>query len=191
MKNGIFDGKISRRHFLELSGKALGYSALASAVAACGGGGGNGGDTNPDLPFVRIPAPSTEYSVLRRTSFGVSRQELQRIEQVGIQAYLDEQLDYENIDASAIEATIASLFPDASKTPTELRPGFPDNFGDVVGQLVNASQYRAFFSPRQLYEVMVEFWSNHFSIQVINGLVPGNLTRALNGEPVGTTITAD
>jgi len=29
------------------------------------------------------------------------------------------------------------------------------------------------------------------SIQIINGLVPGNLTRALNGEPVGTVITAD
>jgi molybdenum storage protein len=28
------------------------------------------------------------------------------------------------------------------------------------------------------------------SIQVINGLVPGNLTRALNGEPIGTVITA-
>jgi molybdenum storage protein len=27
-------------------------------------------------------------------------------------------------------------------------------------------------------------------IQIINGLVPGNLTRALNGEPVGTVITA-
>ena len=32
---------------------------------------------------------------------------------------------------------------------------------------------------------------NRRSIQVINGLVPGNLTRALNGEPVGTVITAD
>jgi molybdenum storage protein len=29
------------------------------------------------------------------------------------------------------------------------------------------------------------------SVQVINGLVPGNLTRALDGEPVGTIITAD
>jgi molybdenum storage protein len=29
------------------------------------------------------------------------------------------------------------------------------------------------------------------SIQVINGLVPGTLTRALAGEPVGTVITAD
>ncbi|MEM7482464.1 MAG: uridine kinase [Acidobacteriota bacterium] len=32
---------------------------------------------------------------------------------------------------------------------------------------------------------------NRHSIQVINGLVPGNLTRALAGEAVGTTITAD
>jgi molybdenum storage protein len=29
------------------------------------------------------------------------------------------------------------------------------------------------------------------SIQVINGLKPGNLTRALEGEPIGTLITAD
>lgn len=26
------------------------------------------------------------------------------------------------------------------------------------------------------------------SIRIVNGLVPGNLTRALNGEPVGTLI---
>lgn len=29
------------------------------------------------------------------------------------------------------------------------------------------------------------------SIQIVNGLVPGNLTRALEGEPVGTTIYAE
>lgn len=29
------------------------------------------------------------------------------------------------------------------------------------------------------------------SIRVINGLVPGNLTRALNGEEIGTLITTD
>jgi uncharacterized protein (DUF1800 family) len=35
-----------------------------------------------------------------------------------------------------------------------------------------ATVYRAFFSPRQLYEVMVEFWSNHFSIHLVNGIIP-------------------
>jgi molybdenum storage protein len=41
---------------------------------------------------------------------------------------------------------------------------------------------------------VLEFMANaehRRSIQVINGLVPGNLTRALEGEPVGTTIVAD
>jgi molybdenum storage protein len=28
-------------------------------------------------------------------------------------------------------------------------------------------------------------------IQIVNGLVPGNLTRALDGEHVGTIITAE
>jgi len=41
---------------------------------------------------------------------------------------------------------------------------------------------------------VVEFLENaenRRSIQVINGLVPNNLTRALDGEPVGTIISAD
>lgn len=38
---------------------------------------------------------------------------------------------------------------------------------------------------------MMEFAKNQRSIQVINGLKPGNLTRALNGEEVGTIIYAD
>ena len=29
------------------------------------------------------------------------------------------------------------------------------------------------------------------AIRIVNGLVPGNLTRALNGEAVGTLITAE
>jgi molybdenum storage protein len=37
---------------------------------------------------------------------------------------------------------------------------------------------------------MMKSAAHRRSIQVINGLKPGNLTRALNGEPVGTIITA-
>jgi len=38
---------------------------------------------------------------------------------------------------------------------------------------------------------LMENAENRRSIQVINGLVKGNLTRALNGEEIGTIITAD
>ena len=37
---------------------------------------------------------------------------------------------------------------------------------------------------------MMDHAEHQRSIQVINGLKPGNLTRALNGEEVGTTIYA-
>lgn len=43
---------------------------------------------------------------------------------------------------------------------------------------------------RSVLEMMVHARQRR-SIQIINGLKPGNLTRALNGEPVGTIITAD
>ncbi len=38
---------------------------------------------------------------------------------------------------------------------------------------------------------MMENAQHRRSVQVINGLVKGNLTKALNGEPVGTVITAN
>ena len=38
---------------------------------------------------------------------------------------------------------------------------------------------------------MMQRAENRRSIRVINGLVKGNLTRALNGEDVGTLIYAD
>jgi molybdenum storage protein len=43
---------------------------------------------------------------------------------------------------------------------------------------------------RAVLELMVNA-QNRREIQIINGLVPGNLTRALAGEHVGTVITAD
>jgi len=176
--------KLSRRHFLSLTGKGIGYSALAAAASACGGGGGGGAaaalppnppapDPDPDPPpTARIPSPSTAFSVLKRTSFGVSKSSLAAIESIGILPYLAQQLDYGNIDATLVEAAVAAEFPLAASAPAALRPGFPDNIEAVVRDLVGATQYRACFSPRQLYEVMVEFWSNHFSIQLINGFEP-------------------
>lgn len=43
---------------------------------------------------------------------------------------------------------------------------------------------------REVLEMMKSAESRR-SIQIINGLVPGNITKALNGEHVGTIITAD
>ena len=161
---------VDRREFLVLTGKGLGLAALLGAVPGCGGGGGGGGGGR--MPETGIPANSLELHVLKRTSFGAAPSALTAIEIDGVDSYLDAQLDYQSIDVSALEAEVATRYPLSMATAAELRPGFPGNFGDIVEQLIGATLLRAYASPRQLYEVMVEFWSNHFSIHLINGIIP-------------------
>ena len=38
--------------------------------------------------------------------------------------------------------------------------------------MISATQYRQMFGSRQLFEIMVEFWSDHFNIHLNNGLGP-------------------
>jgi uncharacterized protein (DUF1800 family) len=52
----------------------------------------------------------------------------------------------------------------ASPAPTPKPTPPPKNPGMVVGELQRAKLLRAVYSERQLYEVMVDFWENHFSI---------------------------
>lgn len=163
----------NRREFLQLFGKGLGYGALASVLPACGGsGGGSSGDDSATTASVTLPKPSPEYTVLKRTSFGAHRDALSEIQALGINDYLEQQLDYLAIDVSALETEISTQFPLTLQTPAQLIAGFPDNIFDVATQMIAATQYRQMFSQRQLYEVMVEFWSDHFNIHLVNGLGP-------------------
>src|SRR5210317_696977 len=159
----------NRREFLQLFGKGLGYGALATMLPACGGGSSGGSTSADDLPNttplgIKVPKPITEYSVLKRTSFGVHRDEFASIKALGITDYLERQLDYTLINVDALEAEIATRFPLTLQTPDVLMATFPDNIFDVATQMIAATQYRHMFSERQLFEIMVEFWSDHFNI---------------------------
>ena len=58
----------------------------------------------------------------------------------------------------------ATPTPPASPTPTPKPTPPPKNPGMVVNELQRAKLLRAVYSERQLYEVIVDFWENHFSI---------------------------
>lgn len=174
---GIAGGGIDRRGFLIWSGQAFGAGAW-TALAGCGGGGGGGQDdplTPPPPtapPTDAIPPASAEARLLRRASFGVTTDTLARAEALGPAAYLEEQLAFEVIDDSAVEAEVATRFPLALASTTTLRRGFPDNQGEIVTDLLGATLLRAYFSPRQLFEVMAEFWNDHFNVHLLNGIAP-------------------
>ena len=169
--NNVLDNLHSRRDFLKLLSKGLGYSALLTNLPGCGGG-GSGDSGNPVTPATVIPQASPEYTVLKRTTFGVHRDELSAIQSVGIDAWLEQQLDYANINDGNLETIIQSLFPLTTQSPAQLITGFPGNIADIAVQMISAAQYRQIFSKRQLYEIMVEFWTDHFNIHLLNGLGP-------------------
>ena len=105
-----------------------------------------------------------EVRFLNRASFGILPEDLERVHQLGIPAYLDEQLDPDTIDDSALEDFIAERYPTVFYTPMQIFAMPREERRRVPRELKLATLTRMIYSRRQLQEVMVDFWSNHFNI---------------------------
>jgi uncharacterized protein (DUF1800 family) len=117
---------------------------------------------------------------LNRTSFGPTREDVQKVNRLGIHAYLEEQLRPEKISDSLVEEKLAGLktMRLSSRELIELYPpprqqaGQQEMMGQqqmqgprtVILELQQARLLRSVYSQRQLYETMVDFWSNHFNV---------------------------
>lgn len=124
---------------------------------------------------------------LNRTSFGPTADNIQRAGRLGLGAYLDEQLAPKTIADERAEGKIAGL-KTMRLTSRELIELYPppeqqrqranqqgamaaalDSPRVIIVELQQAKLLRALYSNRQLYEVMVDFWSNHFNIYIAKG----------------------
>ena len=117
---------------------------------------------------------------LSRTSFGVKREDVQKVNRLGIPVYLEEQLHPERISDSLAEEKLAGLktMRLSSRELIELYPpprqqaGQQEMMGQqqmqgprtVILELQQARLLRSVYSRRQLYEIMVDFWTNHFNV---------------------------
>jgi uncharacterized protein (DUF1800 family) len=99
--------------------------------------------------------------LVRRATFGATAAEVARARKIGYQGWLTQQLKPARINDDAVSAAVALQCPLLSQTPDQL---FLATASTVQAQLQQATIYRAAFSQRQLYERMVEFWSDHFNI---------------------------
>ena len=120
---------------------------------------------------------------LNRTSFGPTREDIQTANRLGIQVYLEQQLRPETIGDTVVEEKLAHLktMRLSSRELIELyplpkQPAGQEMMGQqmqgprvVILELQQARLLRAVYSQRQLYEVMVDFWSNHFNIFAAKG----------------------
>ncbi|HXG91103.1 MAG TPA: DUF1800 domain-containing protein [Blastocatellia bacterium] len=140
--------------------------------------------------FVQTPATSrnarlTEdqkiLHLLNRAMFGPRPGDLDRVRQLGIAKFLDEQLHPETIDDSELEKRLAVL-PTEQMSSSELYQFYPPPpalaqrmneknpppvFGrpqQIMGELIQQKLVRAVSSNRQLQEVMTDFWFNHFNV---------------------------
>jgi uncharacterized protein (DUF1800 family) len=101
--------------------------------------------------------------LLNRAGYGPRLGDVDRVRQQGFDRYVDEQLNPERIDDSATEALLKqfdTLDADAGVIWTR----YQRNPRPILDQLQAQKVIRAIHSKRQLQEVMVEFWFNHFNV---------------------------
>ncbi|NUM54875.1 MAG: DUF1800 domain-containing protein [Candidatus Hydrogenedentes bacterium] len=157
--------RISRRNFLHAA------SALSAAtVMGCDRAVRFVGVPQPPGmpgPFAVAAAATVDpiTHVLRRVTFGPRPGDHARVAGMGIDAYLEEQLHPERID----DYECHSLVRRNETVAAPLGELFEYKQDLLLRELTRASMQRAIYSKRQLYEVMVEFWTDHFNIAQSKG----------------------
>jgi uncharacterized protein (DUF1800 family) len=128
--------------------------------------------------------------LLQRVTYGPRPGDVARVRTRGLQAWLEDQLDPARIDDTPVETALLALptltmsiadlrreypRPDpelqrrlasGEMTPRQIREQYPADRrpARIVEELQAARMLRAVASARQLQEVMVDFWFNHFNV---------------------------
>ncbi len=126
-------------------------------------------DSPPDPSFAPFKKQTTSTRgwdsaltrLVRTTTNGVTEEELKLAQKLGFYGYLSYQLQPTRIADAAVQTFVTSNYPLLDQQVEQL---YNLDQATVLGQLVESNVFRAAFSNRQLYERMVEFWSDHFNI---------------------------
>jgi uncharacterized protein (DUF1800 family) len=120
--------------------------------------------------------------VLNRLAFGPRPGDVEHVEQMGVQAWIAQQLHPESIPLPAdLDARLRSLdtvnrgagksvaeFVELQRQVRDEDEGAKERRRQararIADQAAEARLLRAIDSPRQLEEVMVDFWTNHFNV---------------------------
>lgn len=135
-----------------------------------------------------LSADQQASHVLNRLGYGPKPGDIGRVEQMGIARYIDAQLHPETIALPAALTQRLKLLQITNASAGEVLAEFLEvrkaaSGGDlaakqkqrevvarIVEQNAEARIARAVDSPRQLEEVMVDFWFNHFNVYAGKGL---------------------
>ena len=106
-----------------------------------------------------------DFHLLSRAAFSPWPGDLVRLKKLGRAAWIEQQLRPESIDDSLCEARVAWF--------ESIRESIGDAYDyrkEVLrDELTRHALLRAVYSQRQLFEVMVEFWTDHLNIDLEKG----------------------
>jgi len=146
------------------------------------------------VTLARSPLPETQQivHVLNRLGYGPRPGDVERVKRQGLRTWIERQLEPERIADEPLEAMLGAFpvvamsaaqlyrefppprpenvqrFESGQMTPQEIRETFPPErrISSIASQLQAAKVTRAIVSDRQLQEVMVDFWFNHFNVYI-------------------------
>jgi hypothetical protein len=109
-----------------------------------------------------VTLPDTELRLARRITYGLTQEDVTVLRNAGYQGYLEYQLNPEPIDDGPCNMRLVA-YPTIS-LPTWQLYGLDSSL--VMRELGEAAMMRAIYSRRQLFERMVEFWTDHFHTNI-------------------------
>lgn len=107
--------------------------------------------------------------LVKRITMGINPSEIALANSLGYTAYLEHHLNHTAISDTALQTRIAPL---STLPMTYQQMLVLNNPGLVANELTEALIVRAQLSNRQLFERMVEFWTDHFNILIQGGNMP-------------------
>lgn len=133
--------------------------------------------------------------LLNRITFGIRPGDVEKVQSAGVERYLKEQLSPDSIALPSSIQKVAQV-PALTENPVNLflnygKPALKalakgdgnseadkkalgkivrDTYGKIYQEAAQAHLTRAVDSPRQLQEVMTDFWFNHFNVSSDKGL---------------------
>ena len=135
------------------------------------------------------PANPKVIHLLNRLSLGIRPGEIEQVQQLGMDKYIQQQLNPDAIAEPAILTDRLSKLDTINLSPVELfqryNPNRPVDIQSplpndqkilrqqarqVTNQAIEARLWRSIYSQRQLNEVMVDFWYNHFNVHADKGI---------------------
>ena len=154
--------RLTRRALL--GGLALGAAGCGTVIDRL---------TEPDIPdALQPPGGAARHPIahlLNRATYGPRPGQIGQVQKTGRTAWLDRQLDHTRIDDDRLSWRLRRYDTLTMKPRDLLSFSGSSNRQYVRDELAVATLVRAVYSERQVFEVVVGFWTDHFSIYHYKG----------------------